>query len=75
MSFIRTSSDRQFSDSTDDMYVYPSGIINWKVGNPSDPEDLCEVMFRILEQGGVEVNLEMVNAAHDRMELEPLESL
>jgi len=82
MSYIRPGSRKLFSNSENQgLYVYltTSGVDGSDrledYGALNNPEDFCEVMFRILDQGGVDVTLEMVNKARERLHLDPLDEL
>lgn len=44
-------------------------------GALNDREAFCEVMFRVLDQAGVDVSLEMVNKARNRLDLEPMDEI
>lgn len=76
MSFIRALEERQFSIGDNGMYVYPSShpedTVVRMIGLGNEAEDFCEVMFRIMDQVGVEFGLDMVNACRGRMGLPPL---
>lgn len=76
MSIIRSHSDRVFSTG-DSMYVYPhtDGHITWGYGDPADPEDLCEVVCRIVAQAGVELDADDVDSIRDRLNLPPLDAV
>lgn len=74
MSFIRVSSSRKYSKKGDGMYVYSNGgEIVWTAGNPKDKEDLVELICRINNQAGIEMDLEKVNKIRDRLHLDELE--
>lgn len=76
MSYIRPGSKKLFSNSENQgLYVFLTGDRIEDYGALNNPEDFCETMFRILDQGGVDVTLEMVNKARERLMLEPLNEL
>ena len=77
MSYIRAGSKKRFSNSDNEgLYVFNhvDGYIE-DYGALNNSEDFCEVMFRVLSQGGVDVTLEMVNKARDRLGLEPIQEI
>lgn len=80
MSYIRAGEKKLFSKSQNQgLYVFLSGTDEEQYiedyGDLKNPEDFCEIMFRILDQGGVEVTKEMVNKARDRLGLEPVDEV
>jgi len=79
MSFVRAGSRKHYSNSENEgLYVFIAGGNSRYIedyGALNNPEDFCEVMFRIMDQAGVDLTLEMVNKTRDRMGLEPLEDI
>lgn len=76
MSFVRPGSKKLFSNSENQgLYVFLSAGGIQDYGALKNPEDFCEVMFRILDQSGAEVTLETVNKVRDTLYLEPLDEL
>jgi len=80
MSYIRLSSTREYSEG-EPMYVFksafdgeeaPEEFVDWQVGNPSNAEDLAEVICRVVTQAGINLSDEEVNKIRDRLGLEDL---
>lgn len=69
MSFIRPSTEAKYSEMEKGRYVFQGDGFIRHYGGLEDPETLCETVFRILEQSGVEVTDEMVDKVRERMGL------
>jgi hypothetical protein len=73
MNIIRPESERKYSVG-EKMQVHSNGTVNWAAGDPSDPEDLCEVTLRLLEQSSTDIQIDddLVDAVRDRLDLPPI---
>lgn len=76
MSFVRSGEKMMFSEFDESLYVFMCDDDRIEdYGDLTDKEAFCEVMFRVLDQAGVDPSLGMVNKVRDRLNLEPLEEI
>lgn len=81
MSFIRPGSKKKYSNSNNEgLYAFLGKTVEGDhyiedYNAMRNPEDFCEIIFRVLNRSDVEVTLEMVNKVRDQLKLEPLDQL
>ena len=81
MSFIRSLEERKYSKGDSGLYVYPTQNPKTKeqlIEFSEDcipSEDFVEIMFRILERGGLEFSLEQINRIREVLYIEPLDAI
>lgn len=73
MSYIRTGSERKYSDGGP-MYVYleTSGKLRWMVGDPTRVEDFVEVLFRVLERADVNFDDNDVESVQEELRIDDM---
>lgn len=80
LSFVRASEKMRFSEYDDALYAFLGKKANDEYyiedyGDLRDPEAFCEIVFRVLHQSDVDVDLEMVNKVRDRIGLDELDEI